>query len=561
MREKLAALVVALFALIPYAGTLGHGFVWDDLANIVNNPWLGDVSGIGSAFTGQAAGFDPRFATSYYRPVMHTINLATYSLAGPAPAAFHAVNLLLHVVASVLVFSTVRAVLFRFGNAGGRTTAAALAAGLLFAVHPVHVEAVAWLAGINDLTFAVFGLACVLTSLKARTPLGFAFAGAWLLLALLAKEPAVPFAGVLLAVELLPRNHRTPTMAWRLLPIALALAIYGILRWNALGGFAPVDNRAGIGAPTSILAGFELFASYLRYLVLPFPLSALHPFSPPSSVVELRSLTSIAVCTAYLGAIAWARRLPGVRLALIWIALPLLPVLWIPALGEGVFAERYLYVPSAGLALLVGGFAARVLESGRTSLVRAAAGSLAVVVALGGLATWNRSRVWRDSVSLWTDVVMRSPASAPAQEYLCSALYMAGRHEEAAARCRQALHLDESRVDARINLGNALAVLGDLNGALANLDEALRRRPNSVEAWTTRGLVRMAQGASDDALRCYARALEIDPNDAEARNVLGVAYARLGRPDEARRELARAVQLAPDREEYRRNLQSLGGPP
>jgi tetratricopeptide (TPR) repeat protein len=239
----------------------------------------------------------------------------------------------------------------------------------------------------------------------------------------------------------------------------------------------------------------------------------------------------------------------------------LLPVLWIPALGESVFAERYLYFPSTGFAILAGWAAARVLESSRKGLVRVAAGALGLVVALGSWATWRRSEVWRDSVSLWSDAVRQSPASAAAQEFLCAALYGAGRFREAEERCRESLRLDATRVDARINLGNTLAVLGDLDGALSNLDEALRRRPGSVEAWTTRGLVRMAQGAPDDALASYARALEIDPNNAEARNVLGVAFARLGRPDDARRELARAVQLAPDREEYRRNLESLGGPP
>jgi tetratricopeptide (TPR) repeat protein len=561
MRENVAALVVALAAVLPYAGALGHGFVWDDVANIVNNPWLRDVSGIGSAFTGQAAGFDPRFSTSYYRPVMHTLNLATYSIAGPAAAAFHAVNLLLHVLASVLTFRTTRAILARFGEVGDRTAPAALAAGLVFAVHPVHVEAVAWLAGINDLALAVFGLACVLGYLTARTTVGFVLAGVWMFLALLSKEPAATLPGVLLAFEFLPRGRPDPGIVRRMMPVGVAVAAYAALRWNALGGFAPVDNRAGVGIGTSILAGFELLASYLRYLVVPFPLSALHPFDPPSSLLDLRAVSSIAACAAFVGAFAGARRWPTVRLALLWIVLPLLPVLWIPALGEGVFAERYLYFPSAGLAILVGWAGVRVLESNRKSLLGAAAGAMTLVLALAGWATWQRSAVWRDSVSLWTDTVRQTPESAAAQEYLCAALYEAGRFQEAGERCREALRLDGTRVDARINLGNTLAVLGDLDGALASLDDALRLRPNSVGAWTTRGLVRMAQGASDDALRCYARALEIDPNNAEARNVLGVAYARLGRPDEARRELARAVQLAPDREEYRRNLESLGGPP
>jgi tetratricopeptide (TPR) repeat protein len=343
-------------------------------------------------------------------------------------------------------------------------------------------------------------------------------------------------------------------------PLAGAVAVYLTLRWTALGGFAPSYGHHRYEASVSILAAVQLFGQYLGTLVLPEPLNAWHVFRPPASLLDPSVLFGLAACAALAG-VAWlARRRPLPLVGLAWTVAPLLPVLYAPVLGEGVFAERYLYFPSFGFTLLLA--CGWTTLTARLHLSRKAVLAIPlVVVAMYGVGTVRRNPVWHDHLSLWSDTVRKSPESAVAREYLCFALYEAGRFVGAVESCRRSLALDPNRLDARINLGNALTAVGDVRGAARELDEALRRQPRSVHALTTRGLIYMATGQPDLALDAYRRALAFDPNNAEARNVLGVALARLGRVHEAVRELREAVRLAPDHPEYRENLRVLTTPP
>ncbi len=171
-----------------------------------------------------------------------------------------------------------------------------------------------------------------------------------------------------------------------------------------------------------------------------------------------------------------------------------------------------------------------------------------------GAGTVSHNRVWRDSLSLWSDTARKLPDSAVAQEYLCFAQYDAGRFRDGLQSCRRALELDEERVDARTNLATILSVLGNLDGAIREFQEVLRRRPSSAEAHTNLGLVYMAKGRVDLATESYRNALRANPYYAEAHNDLGVALAMMGRKEEEIAELSAAVRLAPDNRVYVANL-------
>ena len=560
----LGAMAAALLGIVTFAPALKHEFVYDDLPNIVDNRWIRDPRFLPEIFRSHAAGFDPKFRTSYYRPMTHVAAMASYHLFGPRPWGFHLFQVLLHAATSVLACLTVRGLGKRDPSLPEGGAFVAVVAGLLFATHPAHAEAVAWLAGVTDVGFAFFALAAFLCHLGAERKGAIASAASafFFLAAALCKEPALMLLPLILLYELSfrspERSPRRPGAAVRLLPLAAALVPYLVLRVRALGGFAPVEVHLSQEGLASIQSGFSLFAGYLGRLILPVNLGALTAFRPVESLLDLRAIAG-AVLAAGLGVAGWRlRRFPLVVIGLAVVVLPLVPALYLPWLGEVVFAERYLYLSVLGWAILLAcGAQAAITRWPKGKGVVGAAIAVVVVAYAGGSAA--RSRVWRSNLSLWTDAVARSPESALAHEHLCFAQYQAGRPRDALESCRRALDLDPGRIDARVNLATALSVLGDLDGAVAEFQRVLRYRPGSAEAHTNLGLVYMAKNRPDLAIESYRSALRSNPHHAEAHNDLGVALALAGRREEAVAELKEAVRLAPDNREYASNLERLSG--
>jgi tetratricopeptide (TPR) repeat protein len=552
-------LIILLVALSVHANTLFGGFVFDDLLNIVHNRWIKDAAFLPDIFVSHMGGFDPAFTTWYYRPLIHVAHMVVYHLAGLRPVAFHLCNVLLHALASVLAYGCMRELMKRAGGAMSSNALIPLGVALVFATHPVHSESVAWVSGISDLWYTVFGLGAWLLFSRGEEggTANYLLAGLAWLTAALGKEPAVMllpmlavYDGVFLRVR--PRDARSGLPA-RWLPLGIAAGLYLVLRIRALGGLAPRTGLPTDGAPASVLGALDLFARYVYTLVLPVDLSAVHVFRPVDSLLDARVLGGLAVAFGTV-AVAWRlRRCPVALMGLALAVLPLLPALYIPALGEGAFAERYLYLPVLGFAVLLIQAALAVVERFPASRNRVAVLLVVLILAYSG-GTVARNRVWKDSLTLWSDTARKQPESAVAQEYLCFAQYEAARFADALQTCRRALALDDRRVDARINLATTLSVLGDLDGAMFQFQEVLRRRSTSAEARTNLGLIYMAKGRADLAIDSYRKALQDNPYYAEAHNDLGVALATMGQREEAIRELSAAARLAPDNPDYAANL-------
>ena len=559
LRRTLVPLIVFLTAFAVYMNTLWGGFVFDDLQNIVQNHWIKNPAFLSKIFGSHMGGFNPEFATWYYRPLIHVAHLTVYLLAGLRPVTFHLTNVLVHAVISVLAFLVSLELFKKRPCALRHDELGAFAVGLLFATHPVHSESVAWVSGISDLSYAAFVLWAFLLYLRGEQggTVRYVFAGALFFAATLCKEPALMLLPLIMVYEAVCRGAGgtayRPGLGARWLPLAIAAGLYLILRFHALGGFAPSPRSLPQGPVVSVLSALDLFVRYLYTLVLPVNLSALHIFRPVESLLEVRALAGHAA-SAGLAIAAWRLpRHPVAAVGVAFIVLPLLPALYLPALGEGVFFERYLYLPVFGFALLLTQGAREVINRWPGSKTGVAA--LLILVFLAHTAgSVSRNRVWRDNLSLWTDTARKIPDSAVAQEYLCFAEYDAGRPRDALQSCRRALELDKGRIDARINLATTLSVLGDLDGAIQEFQEVLRHRPKSAEALTNLGLVYMAKGRADLAMDSYRNALRTNPFYAEAHNDLGVALALTGRREEAIAELAAAVRLAPDNREYVSNF-------
>ena len=568
-RDNLSRLAVAIPALTlltvsVWGWSIGNEFVFDDLVNILRNPWIKDWALLPQAFRHHAAGFDPDYSTSFYRPMMHVLYAIVYAVAGAQPWAYHLLNVAFHLLAVLGTCVLARAVLVRWGDPA-RHPFLPLLAAIVFCVHPVHTEPVLWVAGITDLSYSAFGVLALIAYVSAFRRAGFApVAGALLLVSLLCKETG---AVILLLMVLLEWIDARGGGAWtpraavaRLAPALLAIGAYLVLRLAALGSFAPSAAQHPRGIVELAASASGLFARYLAMLVAPVRLTVMRSIPLDAGFAEPVAVAGLAAGAVLAAAAVRFRRSAIVVLSVAFAALPVLPVLYTPAIesGESVFGERYLYLSVLGIGLALG-FA---IEEARRRFAWGLAAAIALMllfVGWGAAVAVARTRAWSSSLTLWTDAAATSPDSAAAQEGLCFALYSAKRVPEALDACARALALDPTRVDARINHATALLAVGRTRDAKDEFDLALSRRPTSAPALVNRGLACMMLGQAEEAMASWRRAIEIDPDYAEAHNVIGVALARSGRRDEALAHFERAVRLAPENPEYRDNLQTLRG--
>lgn len=548
-------LAIAVLAVAVYANALGNGLVYDDVPQVVENTWIRDLGNVPDMFRTHVAGFADDQVANYYRPLMHALYALTYAVFGLRPWAFHLVNILIHAACAMLVLGIARSVLRGTGGDRGVAVAAALA-GVLFAVHPIHTEAVTWVAGIPDLTYTGLVLASLLAysrydSGERRSPVAYLASILLFLPAPFAKEPALALPILLVALEWVRGGSRFVVRRW--LPIAPFFAVAGLYlaaRFRALGDLAPLPRHAELTTLECVWNAPVLFAEYLVALVFPAGLNAFHVLDPVHAIHEPRTLLGVLACAAFAAA-AWiaARRDRATFLGLLLIAVPLLPVLWIPWVGENTFAERYLYLPSAGFTIVVARIVAWVhaerARAFRTVVVVAALWAVAL-----GVATVRRNTVWRDERSLWTDTVAKSPGGALPRTMLGDVHLESGELAEAVGQYEVAIELDPDDAAARNNLGLAYLWVGRVTDALVQLETADRLEPDSPQTLNNLGLAYKATGRLEDAEASFLRALELRPGHPGLLGNLAQVYTLQGRDEDARRTAeaaARASGEAPRR--------------
>jgi len=550
-----AAAAVGLVALATYIMTLGYDFAFDDHSVIPVGWQLGAVSPL------EVLGAPVRADTivlPYYRP----LTALTYWLDGflwhGNPGGFHLTNVLLHALVSVLVLEVARRLL----PAGP----APLLAGLLFAVHPVHVEAVAWVQGRVDLLSAAGILLALLLGLAGaeaaggRRVLCWAASALAFLLALLAKEVAV-VAPLLTAVVLAGQPGRggfrrvqecRPLFGLQ----GLALLLYLGLRTTALG--SPALGILG-GPPLGdrVLLALRVIPVYLRLLLWPVGLNPKHAVAPPSGFLDGDVLMG-ALLLAGLGALGltWGRRVPGLPTGLAWLALAWLPVSNLIPIPAFVVAERYLYLSSGGFCIALAGAAASVMALGGRWRGALVATATALLLTLAGLAA-AQAGLWRDPRTFYEGLVRRNPNSALAHNGIGAVYLDLGEEARAEEEFREALRLHPGQTAALNNLGILAQRRGDLAEARRLYQQALAARPNQAEVWNNLGSLYEAEGDLARAAAAYGEAVRLDPAIPRfMANLAGVLTAQ-GRRQEAARLLEQAIRLDPTVPRWRAALATL----
>ncbi|MGA8892716.1 MAG: tetratricopeptide repeat protein [Anaeromyxobacteraceae bacterium] len=553
-----AAALVAAVAVAAYAGTLGHGFALDDGPEVVDNAHVRSLSGAGTVFATSSWAGAGDATVPMYRPLTTLSYSLNYALGGFAPFGFHLVNVLLHAVVCVLVLL--------LGLHLGLALPAAATGALLFAVMPVHVEAVANVAGRKDLLAAAFAIGAVLAHARALRRGGVSLVLPPLLVAgaLLSKESGLVLVGLLGAHDLLFAREEWRTRRRRvlglyasyvLLTVAFVLARHAVLDTLVFPRI-PFDENPVASTPAGVrmMTAVAVLGRGLLLLVAPVRLSPDYSFAaivPVTSPFDPAFLASLAAILG-LGAAAWRFRttFPLGPFAFLWYGISIFPAsnLLVP-IGT-IFGERLLYVPSVAFALFAGAGAGALLES---RIRRIAAVAIPLILLGYAVRTWDYSRAWENDLTVFTAAASAQPDSAKAQRMLGGALMEAGRPDEAAAAFRRAAAIirrpgtpQDRLAPALVELGVAQERTGQLAESAGIYEEVLRLDPRNGDALWRLGVVRWLQGDRGAAIELWTRVVTNDPSHARAWNDLGVAAAAAGDGAAARSAWERATAADPN---------------
>jgi cytochrome c-type biogenesis protein CcmH/NrfG len=563
-----AVLLVAVLAILPFLPSLNGGFLnWDDGINFLTNPGF---RGLGSA---QLRWMTTTTLLGHWVPLTWLSLGVNYALGGLDPWGYHAGNLLLHSANAAVFYVIARRLLAAAWGAGvpeAALTGGAVFAALLFAVHPLRVESVAWITERRDLLSGFFFLLAVYFYLRAVSEAAAPRPG-WRALslvafaaALMSKASTLMLPGVLLLLDFYPlgRLGRGLVILVREKLAYLALAaIAAVIAVIALRSGWAMTSYGEVGLPGRLTLMTYSFTFYPWTWLWPVGLSPMYELPATVRPLEWRFLAPLAIFPLVtLALIALRRRWPAGLAAWVYSALMVLPVSGAAHAGFQMAADRYSYLSGLGFALLAGGALILLQQAAASGRLRQGLAvalmvtAAAVVVALGA-GTWRQSRLWNDSETLWRWAVGVDPGCALCHNNLGSALAVGAPSSpdavaEAETHFRRAILLRPERDEPYNNLGGTLALQGRLDESAAAFEAFLKRRPNVGSAWASLGSVYVRQGRFGDAIPLLRRSLELNPGLESARRDLDLALDRQAQEDRGQAQADRG-QAQADREKTR----------
>lgn len=559
-------LILFICCFAAYNNALYNDFIYDDRDQILGNEWIRNVRHIPEIFSKGAWSFSEEHVISnYYRPMMHVINAATYHIFGPQAWAFHLVNIILHSGVCFLIFLLGSKI---FDRPHTRGTAAYLSppfiAALLFAVHPIHTEAVTWIASLPDLSVTFFGLIGILFYIRSRDAAharrsDYILSVFFFFLAALCKETALVLPAVILTYDI--ALGKNPAKLKLYLPYIALSGLYFLLRSHALGGIMSNGSYEYLSGYQKLLNILPLFAGYLQKLLLPVNLRFWYTFHPIMSFISIEGIISFGIVLSF-GAALYAsyRKDKVIFFSLSLILISLLPAFYISAIPGKPFAERYLYLPSVGFAFISALLMFRT-NAGKKGIPSGLAGILTALLAFYLLGTISRNNVWKNECSFWSDTALKAPDSDLSRYNLGLALLEKGESDQAIKQAIQefqtAVSLNPKEDRAYHNLGMAYLALNSPDLAIGHFQTALKLRPNRAETYFGLGFAYMKKGLTDKAVEQYRKGLKLKPNDVQARRNIGHAFLAKGMTKEAIEQYQTALKIEPKNADIYNDLRKI----
>jgi tetratricopeptide (TPR) repeat protein len=537
---------------IVFGQTLHHEFInYDDDVYVYRNPVVSQgltLKGIAWAFNyGHMENWIPLSMIS------HMLDCQFYHL---DPSGHHLTNVLFHATAVVLLFLVLRQM------TGALWRSAFVAA--VFAVHPLRVESVAWVAERKDVLSGVFFMLTICAYMHyARRPspiryglLAFLFA-----LGLMSKPMLVTVPLVLLLLDYWPLNRidviqplgrmvskrllleKLPLFA---LVVAASIATF-FLQTKAASSFG------AFSLPMRLGNALVSYVAYLQQMFWPSNLAVMYPMPRDGVPFWQVIVASVLLLSISIGVFALRKTRPYLLVGWLWYLVMMVPVIGIIQVGSQARADRYTYLPEIGLYMaLVWGAIDLSSKWRRWQIVLAGSG----LIILSALIICARTQVsyWRNSELLWNHTLACTPPNYIAEGNLAAALREQGRVDEAILHFQKAVQINPADAEAHYNLGATLHQKGSIDEVIAQFEQALQIDPDYAEAHDNLGNALFEKGNVDDAITHYQQGLRIKPDNANIHNNLGLALLQKGRLDEAIAQYEQALQIKSDYADAHNNL-------
>jgi protein O-mannosyl-transferase len=587
-RPWLALIFVAAVTFVLYHGTLSFEFVWDDSDQIINNPLIRSWHSVSRVFLSDLW-FHTLHNQLYYRPLFIVWEILNFKLFGLTPWGWHLTTVLLHVLASCIIYWLARALKLDHWTA-------ALAA-LVFGIHPIHLECASWISAASDSMVTILYTLAFIFYVKSRNRhyvqrrywqvLSFVLLGC----ALLTKEMAITFAMVVVVYEFLDRKALGEDLLRRLRQALVSAAPYAVL---TLGYFllrrialhqSNVFDPAYTNLDVLLTLPAVLF-TYMRLLVIPKGITAAYfvPYvSSPGFRNFLLPLLALLAVTAIVGYWSWRRKDTKIVFLAAWLLLGLTPVLYLRlfAAGAGV-RDRYIYLPSAGFAILlaIAIRSIRLRGQNNQSLHLAAASALSILLFAGSLLqqvywasdllvfyrayslypqnqdvainlsdTLVKKHEYGRAIPILRQVVQAHPDSGTPHQVLALAYLRLGEPLEARNELAEALRIAPELLYApksATDVANLYGELGDYQKAITLYKRVLQQEPDLYDALYNGGYTYFLIKDDDEAEKLFLRAAQVAPGLDPAAFYLGRIYLRKAQPDVAEAYFRRALDINPE---------------
>jgi tetratricopeptide (TPR) repeat protein len=526
---------VIILTIIVFSPVFKAGFVnWDDDQYVVKNENIKSIENIWKYSMEPVAG--------YFHPfTLLTMSLDNWISKGN-PHWFHIVNLFIHIINIVLVF-------FFIYKLSEKRKWVAITTALLFAIHPLHVESVAWISERKDLLYTLFfmgGLIVYINYLKKNSLTALMFVFVLFLFSLLSKPAAVVFPIVLLAVDFYFNRLNQRRTYLEKIPFFLMSIFLAFITLQAQKTAGAILNDVLFPLTSRFFIGNYGVMMYLVKMVFPFNLCAFYPYPAVNLalpwVYYLSFLFTVALIVLFFVSI---KRNKEISFAILFYIINLILVLQFFSVGSAVISDRYSYVPLIGPFFIIGLYIQRLFDlyKGKISPL---AGTIAVIVILSLVViSRNQASTWENGVTLWDQAIKACPSSTAYSNR--GSLYKAeGKTEEALAMYSKAIGLDKFETDALINRANILFSQKQYVKAIRDYSQCILVEPRNDKAYSNRGAAYLSIGKIDSALIDLNLSIEINPKAPNGYKNRGMLFLMTKQYQNAIRDYSKQLEIVPD---------------
>jgi len=560
--------VILVLTLLAYIPVLNAGFVsWDDGEYVLENTFLknGDLKSL--LITPMQGNIHPL--------TMFTLFI-NYLISADNAWSYHLFNLIFHLINCFLVFRLAMAL--SKGN-----TIISFTTAILFGIHPVHVESVAWVSERKDVLYALFFIAGLVSYTKyadTNSRKQYFLTILFFILSLLSKPSAVVFPLAILCIDLLRKRPLSVRLFVEKIPFFALSLIMGIMTFFAQQK-ASSFGKIHFEAINKILYGFYGIMMYIVKMIAPVNLSVFYPYPPLNSQLPIGYYIApfFFIVLAFILYYSWKKRNRVIAFGILFYLVNLLLVLQFLPVGSAVIAQRYTYIPYIGLFFIVGW----IIDRYAGGNISKTAWVIFPVTLILCVLTWVQASTWHSSATLWDQAIKTHPSAKAyavramllrkeknydlAIEYFNRAIHLdtrdfelysnrgniyfdLGKPELAINDYRKALSMKPDFPEALDNMGAQFAILGQYDSSLIYITKAIKIKPDLKAAYSNRALTYMRLNRNEEAIRDWEKFLQFEPNAADVYNTIGSCYQGMGKYQESLKAINKAIEMNPAPEFY-----------